>query len=247
MSDYEGYTKSLEKILDGVTKDYWSSYVDINRHQVNVCKTYLWVSAALIGVYAAAYEKFQEQFVQNTCFITLGVFAFSLGALAFGICLYAIPARKGYKAIPDIGWGEFSNEAYELLKSNNQQVYATFLTSHISKVDHAYAYNFKTNQNRAWLLRFTSWLLVVSFIVAIFVASSISINTLINHSKPSEAITMSDDSTENNTQSSTSTEPKLEVPKPPPPANTGSNTISTHSVDNAASRDNTFITEDKGE
>lgn len=241
MSDYKGYTESLEKILEGATKDYWTSYVDINRHQVNVGKTYLWVAAALIGIYAAAYEKFQDQFFLNSCFIVLGIIAFSLSALAFGICLYAIPARKGYKTIPDKGWGEFSNEAYEILKADSKQVYATFLTSHISKIDHAFAYNFKTNQNRAWLLRFTSWLLIISFAVAIFVASSVSINTLINHNTPSEVQTMSDDDT--NTQSST--EPKLDVPKPPPPADTGSSSVSTHSVDNAGSGESTFYTESK--
>lgn len=51
--EYEGYEEALERILAIAGKDYWTQYVDINRHQVNVAKTYLWVSAALLGVYSA--------------------------------------------------------------------------------------------------------------------------------------------------------------------------------------------------
>ena len=39
--DYEGYEKALERSLALAEKDYWTQYVDINRHQVNVSKTYL--------------------------------------------------------------------------------------------------------------------------------------------------------------------------------------------------------------
>lgn len=35
------YEKSLEKILATVEKDYWTQYVDINRHQVIVSRAYL--------------------------------------------------------------------------------------------------------------------------------------------------------------------------------------------------------------
>lgn len=164
--DYEGYSKSLEKVLDGVTKDYWASYIEINRHQVSVGRTYLWVSAALIGVYAAAFEYFDIQIVGNWVLATLGMLTLALAFLAFGLCLYAIPARKGYKTIPLKGWGEFSHEAYRLLKDKSEALYPTFLGHLISKVDTAFEFNFRTNQKRAWLLRITSWLLIASFCVA---------------------------------------------------------------------------------
>lgn len=236
MTDYDGYTKSLEKVLEGVTKDYWASYVDINRHQVNVGKTYLWVSAALIGIYVAAYEKFSNDLLSHSCLLILSVVAFSLASLAFGICLYAIPARKGYKTIPNKGWGELSREAYQLLKSSNQQVYATFLTSHIAKTDHAFAHNFKTNLTRAYLLRFTSWLLIASFLAAIFVACVVSFETVTSPYQPREETTMSED-----TDQSVTPEPALQVPEPPPPADIGSGIHNTHSIDSSPAT--TFITE----
>ncbi|MEJ2060630.1 MAG: hypothetical protein P8Y64_09115 [Gammaproteobacteria bacterium] len=106
--DYEGYAKSLEKVLDGVTKDYWTSYIDINRHQVAVGRTYLWVSAALVGIYAAGFKYFNIEIISSFILTVLGMLSLILAFLAFGICLYAIPARKGYKTIPIKGWGEFS-------------------------------------------------------------------------------------------------------------------------------------------
>lgn len=173
--DYEGYSKSLEKILDGATKDYWVSYVDVNRHQVSIAKTYLWVSAAQLGVYTAAYEKFHNEIFNHSCLIVIGILAFVLCCIAFGICLYAIPSRKGYKLIPDVGWGEFSNEAYTNLDGGNERVYATLLTSFIAKVDNALQHNFRTNQDRASKLRLTSWFLIISFILAVFLAASLTV------------------------------------------------------------------------
>ena len=103
--------------------------------------------------------------------------------------------------------------------------------------------NFKTNQKRATLLRITSWLLIASFLVAIFLASSVSIEALINPKINTEVIIMSED---NNSNSSTSTEPSLQVPEPPPPADIGSDTISTHSAETTSSRQ-TFITDSVNE
>jgi hypothetical protein len=81
--DYEGYTKSLEKILDGVTKDYWATRIDDARHQVGIAKTYLWVSAALIGAYVTAYEKFHDYLLNYSCLILLGGMSFLLCCIAF--------------------------------------------------------------------------------------------------------------------------------------------------------------------
>jgi hypothetical protein len=39
--DYQSYEKCLEKILESTQKDYWAQYIDINRHQVIVGRTYL--------------------------------------------------------------------------------------------------------------------------------------------------------------------------------------------------------------
>jgi len=168
MPDYEGYVKSLERILEGVSKDYWSSFIDINRHAHNVGRVYLWVSGALFGVYLTALDKFFAEIIASSIvFFVLVPLSFLLVILAFGISLYAMPAKKGYKPIPQKGWGEFSHEAYRLLKKGSPQVYASFLTHFISRIDHAFAYNVKTNKKRASLLRKASGCLLASFLFAI--------------------------------------------------------------------------------
>nr|VFK34116.1 MAG: hypothetical protein BECKMB1821I_GA0114274_106115 [Candidatus Kentron sp. MB]VFK76750.1 MAG: hypothetical protein BECKMB1821H_GA0114242_107215 [Candidatus Kentron sp. MB] len=109
MPDYEGYVKSLEKIPEGVSKDYWSSFIDIKRHQHNVGRVHLWISAALFGVYLAVFDKlFFGEISLDGYFpgisvesIVLSIVLLSsiLAILAFGISLYAMPARRGYQPI----------------------------------------------------------------------------------------------------------------------------------------------------
>lgn len=231
--DYEGYAKSLEIIRDGVTKDYWASLLDINRHQVNVSRTYLWVSAALLGAYAAIFDRFQSVFLGSTLLVVLIAISFLLSASAFGICLYSMPARKGYKSIPSKGWGEFSSKSYQLLKTGSDQVYVTFLQEHISKIDHAWAFNFKTNQSRAKLLRLTSWLLIVSFLVVFFSVVVASTDYVLSN-RTGEIM-------QNENSGSTNEEPTLSIPEPPESADIGSDDISTHSADPSESM--TFVTE----
>jgi small-conductance mechanosensitive channel len=164
--DYKSYEKCLEKVLESTQKDYWAQYIDINRHQVIVGRAYLWVAAALIGAYTAGYNQFAQAF-SNPIILILFLLAFSFSAVAFGICLYALPARKGYQSIHKKGWGEFSHGAYKLLSEKKDNLYVSFLTDFISKFDEAHKYGFETNQKRAKLLRLTSWLLIISFILAI--------------------------------------------------------------------------------
>lgn len=234
--DYEGYSKSLEKVLDGVTKDFWASYIDVNRHQVGVARTYLWVSAALLGAYVAVFEKLKEQILTSPSLLFIGVIAFMLSCFAFGIFLYSIPSRRGYKTIPESGWGEFSNEAYNLTAENNCKVYPAFLSSLISKYDYAFEHNFSTNQVRAKMLRITSWLLVGSFSAAIFVTGGSALNFLIHHQPTHQVIKMSQEN--KNTQSkqqNSKSAPVLQVPVPPPSANIKSGQKTIHAFDSAES------------
>lgn len=233
--DYEGYEQSLEKILEGVTKDYYSSFLDINRHQVMVSRAYLWVSAALIGVYAAAYEEFSPVILMHSCLFLFSLFAFLFACAGFGICLYSIPARNGYMAIPKKGWGEFSRRAYDLLKDNNPKVYSTFLSTQIARIDTAYAHNFRTNLRRARLLRVTSWILIFSFALAL-ISSAIAIIDSLNISQQKVTTYMSNENENNGTQASSVPTPQLLVPEPPPTADIGtSGIISTHSAESVQS------------
>lgn len=237
--DYEGYSKSLEKVLEGVTKDYWASYIDINRHQVAVGRTYLWVAVALIGIYTAGYEYIRLELSTNIQLVVLGIISFLLAFCSFGICLYAIPARKGYKTIPLKGWGEFSHDAYELLIEKKYVVYPAFLTHLISRIDMAFEFNFKTNQKRAHLLRITSWLLIASFCVAL--VTTVGAFSQKYNLQTQEVIKMPDENTSDSTQSSSSDTQSSSpaVPKPPPPADIGG-TVHTHSEE---AQNNSHISE----
>ncbi|MBK8536830.1 MAG: hypothetical protein IPL59_18055, partial [Candidatus Competibacteraceae bacterium] len=172
------YQKSLERTLALAEKDYWTQYIDVNRHQVNVAKTYLWVAVALIGSYTAVFSKYQSMFAIGCATPTLAIITVSAAIIAFGICLYAIPARQGYRAISDSSWGEFTEQAHNLLQDDKKRIYIKILTSLCDSVDKANFHNVATNRGRAALLRQTSWILIVSFVSAILTFSSLFTNNL---------------------------------------------------------------------
>lgn len=216
---YGSYQKSLEKILDGVTKDYYTCLVDINRHQIAVARAYLWVAVALIGAYLAGFDRYKSNILSTEYAFILGAIALVLACIGFGICLYSMPARKGYMAIPKEGWGEFSREAYGYLSRSTEEAYSVFLTCHIARIDEAYAHNFKTNQARAITLRIASWMLIASFSVSSVNAVYVMSNDIYFHKKGVMEMPQDDNSKPSN---STSSQPQLKVPEPPPPANIGS-------------------------
>jgi len=177
--DYDNYVKSLEKILSMTEKDYWSQYIDVNRHQVNVAKTYLWVAAALLGAYAALYSQYKNAIVTlGLCTLSLIVISILSAVIAFGLCLCAIPARKGYKSIAEISWGEFAEQAYSLLSEKRKNMYISILTKLIDNIDSSNYYNVRTNEKRATQLRITSWILIVSFCFSVISALSLSLSNL---------------------------------------------------------------------
>lgn len=175
--DYEGYEKSLEKILEQASKDYWNQHIDINRHQINVARTYMWVSAALVGFYFTAISQIIKLDVSSNlypCFWLLAGGAVLSTAVAFGICLYALPGRKGYLKVND-SWSKFSLDAYGLLESESTAIYRSILTDMIEKFDLASEHGRRTNSTRAKLLRKTSMALITAFILGLITALYIGI------------------------------------------------------------------------
>lgn len=218
--DYNGYEKSLEKILVMTEKDYWVQYVDINRHQVNVAKTYLWVAAALIGAYAAFLGQYKEIIMSGSiCPILVMILSIGLAIIAFGLCLYSIPARKGYRSIADPSWGEFSQKSHVLLTQKEPNLYVSILSALIDRVDLRTNHNVATNQKRAKLLRLTSWILIFSFCMALLSVASFAISKLEISIIPSTKLE-TNMSTENNTTtpSETPSSPPAEQPNVPKPA-----------------------------
>lgn len=174
--DYESYEKGLKVIIDLSEKDYWNQYTNINAYQVSVAKTYLWISAALLGAFVAAYDRYSSFILSSGFTLLLALISIITVVLAFGICIYAIPARKGYQAIPKESWGEFSQANHNNLCDRKSNSYAYLLSNLVDRIDAATYYNIQTNQERAKLLRITSWVLIASFTFAVVTAITASLN-----------------------------------------------------------------------
>jgi len=175
---YPEYERALEKVLDQATKDYWAQYIEINRHQVNVARTYLWVSAALLGAYSTIGGLLRGVLESVTpCGLIAGSLAVALAVTAFGLCLYALPARKGYMRVGE-SWGTFSKMAYDCLCEKKPSAYRDTLTALLDTFDSASMHNVNTNLRRARLLRVTSWVLIISFGFAILALGSIGAQNL---------------------------------------------------------------------
>lgn len=233
--DYKGYADSLKAILDAAQKDYVIQLVDINRHQVNVARTYLWVSAALLGAYFALLNYFYSKVVDShICSLAIIFLAAALSVLAFSICLYAIPARNGYKFVHKEGWGELSHNAHCLLQNNTPNLFAAFLTDFIARVDQAQFHCFKTNQQRARLLRATSWFLVGSIAAALLGGGMVVMSTTYATMEKQAMSENNPAPTNGNTAAVSSAQPTPAegplVPTPPPPAGAVGGSIYTHSI-----------------
>ncbi|WP_036247546.1 hypothetical protein [Methylobacter sp. BBA5.1] len=165
--DYSSYEKSLEKILEQTQKEYWIHYVDINRHQVVVGRNNLWVAAALIGALSTLYSLYYQKVDLISVTGVVFIISYISVILAFGICLYAMPARKGYKSVYQNNWVDFSLSAHRRLEKKEANAYCNFLSDLITKTDAANIINIKTNTARGKLFRITSWLLISSFVFAL--------------------------------------------------------------------------------
>lgn len=177
--DYKQYQKSLSVILEQASQEYWSQHLDINRHQIMVGRTYLWVSAALLGAYFTVYSLIRDNLVEqpSSLLILVSGIAIILAAGAFGMCLYALPGRKGYLRVGE-SWRTFAGNAYRSLEKESPSIYSETLTELIEKFDSAIEHGSKTNHARAMMLRCTSWLLIGSFGASIFASLIYLIETL---------------------------------------------------------------------
>lgn len=218
--NYDDYAKSLEKILTMTEKDYWAQYIDVNRHQVNVAKTYLWVAAALLGAYAALYSQYKNAVLSSgVLVISLVVISVLSAVTAFGLCLYAIPARKGFKSIAEVSWGEFSEQAHSMLSEKRKNLYISVLTKLADRVDISTNHNVRTNEKRAKLLRITSWILIISFSFSIISAITLSFSKLdISITTKKEVIMNNDNNTTSNPSEAPQNQPTAEKPDVPKPA-----------------------------
>jgi hypothetical protein len=171
---------------------------------------------------------------------------------AFGICLYSIPARKGYLAIPEASWGEFSLKAFNLLNNKDDEIYIKTLTDLNNKVDKANHHNLETNNSRSKWLRLTFWILLISLITSILGGltgiADFSIDLKINKMEhkmtnnkstsdipaPAGPITSAPNQTTATPSASTTSNQPSSIPQPAGPIGSNTPNTTTHSAHNEA-------------
>jgi len=175
----------------------------------------------MIGTFSAAANFLTNiNLINKPCVILLGGIAFILSIVAFGVCLYSLPARKGYMRVGE-SWGTFSKLAYDKLCEKKQSAYRDTISSLIDEFDSAALHNLNTNNQRAKLLRITSWVLIFSFCLGLLTTISAGIEYVSQKNNMEESMTTNstnqDDGSSNvsQDQGDSSSKPDAQVPQGP--------------------------------
>jgi len=171
--DSEGYEKALDKLVIMSEKEYYTHLVDINRHQVIVAKTLLWLLIVIIGADVAFVEWSygKVEITENRIpmltpsFIFIGLSLLSAVA-GFAYSSLAIPAFGGYEPLYKSSWGEYSNNAFQDLHKGSHSVYANTLTDILNQLDQACSVGNATNASRGERLRKSSYLSVAAIVLS---------------------------------------------------------------------------------
>lgn len=172
--DNEGYSRSLDKLVSMSEKEYYVHLVDINRHQVIVAKTLIWLSIVIIGSDVAVMEWAYSKSVNlpnllpilTPCYIFI-VLSILTGVVSFGFAVFAIPAFGGYKPLYDKSWAEYAAHAYEHFDKGSDSVYEITLNKLLTNLDLACSIGNETNASRGLKLRAAS---IGSIVSAFFAA-----------------------------------------------------------------------------
>jgi hypothetical protein len=169
-----GYTSALEKLVALSEKEYYTHLVDINRHQVVVARTLLWLIVVILGAEIAfidwVYDKIGNQNDHFSLLISTYVIAaisILLGVLSFVFSSLSIPAFGGYKSLYKNSWADYSNSAHDLWSQDDTLVYAKTLNEILTTIDLACDTGNQTNFKRGVKLRIASWLSIWSAGIAI--------------------------------------------------------------------------------
>lgn len=170
--DAEGYSNTLDKLVTMSEKEYYTHLVDINRHQVIVAKTLLWLSIVIIGFdigfvewsYSKVLEDKERIPMLTPSFIFVG-FSMLCGVIGFAFASLAIPAFGGYEPLYKKSWGEYSNNAFNDFEKGSDSVYSNALTDILSQLDLACSVGSNTNSKRGDKLRKSSYLSIASVIL----------------------------------------------------------------------------------
>lgn len=173
--DLEGYNKSLDKLVTMAEKEYYANLVDINRHQVSVARTLLWLAVVILGFdisfIEGSFEK-AKNLHEVVPFLT-GCYVFvCLSALcsliSFGFAVCAIPAFGDYAPLYKKSWSEYAQPGFEKLNAGEDSIFATTLNEILKNVDAACIKGSETNASRGLKLRISSIFSVIA-IVLVFI------------------------------------------------------------------------------
>ncbi len=174
--DLDGYTKALDKLVSMGEKEYYIHLVDINRHQIGVARTLLWLSIIIFGFNISfiewSFEKSKD--IENYIPFLTGCYVFvCLSALcniiSFGFSVCAIPAFGGYAPLYKKSWAEYAQPAYKNLHEGQDSIFASTLNEILANLDAACIQGSETNASRGFKLRVSS-IFVVSSIVLVFIS-----------------------------------------------------------------------------
>jgi len=167
--DSDGYAKTLEKVLTLAEKEYYVQLVDINRHQVVVSRTILWLLVVLIGFDFALIDWFHSSLSGENAKVSalaacwfFAIAAVVAGAIAFTFAALAIPSIGNYSKLYTNSWADYTESAYKNWEDGNSFVYETELSNILSKVDIACNQGSTTNHGRGVKLRIASIMAIVS-------------------------------------------------------------------------------------
>lgn len=173
-SDFDnvGYTKSLEKLVTMSEKEYYVQFVDINRHQIVVARTILWLLVIIIGFDIALMEWIYNKLsALDDKVVTLTPIYFCLilsiisSVSAFYFSVMSIPAFGGYLSLYRNSWAEYSNSSFKHFEEQGANVEAYTLNRLLERLDKACKKGHSTNRDRAIKLRTSSILLIASIIL----------------------------------------------------------------------------------
>lgn len=168
------YTKSLDKLVTMAEKEYYVHLVDINRHQVTVAKTLLWLSIVFIGfniailewAYAIASSAKEILPILTPCyfFIATSILASVVG---FAFAVFSIPAFGGYRPLYCNSWADYPNKVTDNMEKPDAYIYLNILNELLTNLDKACDDGNATNGRRGLALRVSSILLIVSAILSL--------------------------------------------------------------------------------
>ncbi len=115
--DEDAYNSNIELLLDYAKKEYEKHFTELPVYQDNNLKTYLWISAALIGLQLTTIDKLESMPNSSACYVAISI---SLSFLVFCIGIDSLRVRE--KSIFGLEkYNDLTDRAYKYAKSTGSR------------------------------------------------------------------------------------------------------------------------------